>query len=168
MDPSRLRSPPNILKRNHDDPMGGHYGVDKTTDLLKRKYWWSALRKDVHEYIARCTSCQLHKIRRHKPWGTLVPLPVPDTAWRHFSLDFVTDLPKSKNGEGREHDAILVLIDRFTKYVRYLPVNKTITAQKVAELLLEQCFLKQGPPDTMLSDRGSVFTSQFWSIYVTI
>jgi hypothetical protein len=93
----------------------------------------------------------------------LVPLPVPDTAWRHYSLDFVTDLPKSKDDHGNEYDSILVLVDRFSKYVRYLPVTKTITAQRVAELLLKQCFLKHGPPDTLLSDRGSVFTSQFWS-----
>jgi transposase InsO family protein len=42
-------------------------------------------------------------------------------------------------------------------------VSKTITAQGVAKILLKQCFLKIGPPDTLVSDRGSVFTSQFWS-----
>lgn len=153
----------NIMMRNHDDPIGGHYGVDKTVELLQRKYFWPYVRRDVHEYIGRCAACQLNKIRRHKPWGTLVSLPVPNAAWRHYSLDFVTDLPKSKDERGKEYDAILVLVDRFTKYVRYLPVTKTITAQGVADLLLKQCFLKQGPPDTLLSDRGAVFTSQFWS-----
>jgi hypothetical protein len=90
-------------------------------------------------------------------------LPVPTTPWRHFSLDFVTDLPTSEDEQGNKYDSILVLVDRFTKYVRYLPVIKAITAQGVADVLLRQCFLKQGPPDTLLSDRGSVFTSQFWS-----
>jgi transposase InsO family protein len=153
----------NILRKNHDDPMGGHYGVDKTAELLKRKYYWPKLKEDVHEHVHRCPACQLNKIRRHKPWGQLVPMPVPTVAWRHFSLDFVTDLPPSNDQRGNLYDSILVLVDRFTKYVRYLPVTKTITSQGVAELLMEQCFLKQGPPDTLLSDRGSVFTSQFWS-----
>lgn len=153
----------NILRKNHDDLMGGHYGIDKTVEILKRKYHWPYLRRDVHEHVSRCPPCQLNKIRRHKPWGELVPLPVADTAWRHFSLDFVTDLPTSRDAQGNEYDSILVLVDRFSKYVRYLPVSKTITAQGVADLLLRQCFLKQGPPDTLLSDRGSVFTSQFWS-----
>jgi transposase InsO family protein len=153
----------NILLKNHDDPMGGHYGVDRTVDVLKRKYYWPGLRANVHKYIRHCAACQLNKIRRHKPWGELVPLPVASTAWRHFSLDFVTDLPLSKDPQGNEYDSILVLVDRFTKYVRYLPVSKAITAQGIADLLLKQCFLKQGPPDTLLSDRGSVFTSQFWS-----
>jgi hypothetical protein len=152
-----------ILSRNHDDPMGGHYGVEKTAQLLKRKYYWPMLTRDVHEYIRRCPACQLNKIRRHKPWGLLTSLPVPNTAWRHFSLDFVTDLPVSKDTQGNEYDSILVLVDRFSKYVRYIPVTKAITAQRLAETLLKQCFLQQGPPDTLLSDRGSVFTSQFWS-----
>jgi hypothetical protein len=86
-------------------------------------------------------------------------MPVPTVAWRHFSLDFVTDLPPSNNQRGNLYDSILVLVDQFTKYVRYLPVTKTITSQEVAELLIEQCFLKQGPLDTLLSDRGSVFIS---------
>ena len=153
----------NLLIRNHDDPIGGHYGVDKTVAVLKMKYWWPHAKRDVSEYIRRCAACQLNKIRRHKPWGQLVPLPVPDTAWRHYSLDFVTDLPKSQDDQGNTFDAILVLVDRFSKYVRYLPVAKTITAQGVADILLRQCFLKMGPPDTLVSDRGSVFTSQFWS-----
>jgi hypothetical protein len=94
----------------------------------------------------------LNKIRRHKPWGLLAPLPVPDIAWRHYSLDFVTDLLKLRDDYGNEYDLILVLVDRFSKYVWYLSVTKTIMAQRVAELLLKQCFLKHGLPDTLLLD----------------
>jgi hypothetical protein len=57
----------NILIKNHDDPIGGHYSVDKTIDLLKRKYYWPYLRRDVHAYIAKCAACQLNKIRQYKP-----------------------------------------------------------------------------------------------------
>jgi hypothetical protein len=58
----------------------------------------------------------------------LAPLPVPKTAWRHFLLDFVTDLPLLKDKNRNEYNLILVLVDRFTKYVRYLAVTKAITA----------------------------------------
>ncbi|KNG45587.1 gag/polymerase/env polyprotein [Stemphylium lycopersici] len=57
----------NLLIRNHDDPMGGHYGVDKTVAVLKMKYWWPHVKRDVSEYIRWCAACQLNKIRRHKP-----------------------------------------------------------------------------------------------------
>jgi hypothetical protein len=152
-----------IMRKNHDDPLGGHYGVHKTVELLQRKYHWPKLRANVKDYIHHCPTCQLNKTRRHKPWGWLEPLPPPTTPWRHYSLDFVTDLPESKDARGNVYDSILVLIDRFSKYTRYLPVNKTITSRRLADILREQCFLKMGPPDTLLSDRGSVFTSQFWS-----
>lgn len=29
----------NILIKNHNDPIGSHYSVNKTTDLLRRKYY---------------------------------------------------------------------------------------------------------------------------------
>jgi hypothetical protein len=57
----------NILLKNHDNPIGGHYGVDRTVDILKRKYYWPGLRANVHKYIRHCAACQLNKIRRHKP-----------------------------------------------------------------------------------------------------
>lgn len=152
-----------VLSKNHDDPLGGHYGVDKTIELLKQKYHWPQLRKDVHQYVSKCATCQLNKIRRHKPWGLLEPIPPPTAPWRDFSLDFITELPESRDDSGKSHDSVLVLVDRFTKLVRYLPVNKSITATQLADLLFTRCFTKQGPPSSLISDRGSVFTSEFWS-----
>jgi hypothetical protein len=57
-------------------------------------------------------------------------------------MDFITDLPLSKDEQGRIYDSVLVLIDRFSKYVQYLPVNKIINAQALANLIKEKCFLK--------------------------
>lgn len=48
-------------------------------------------------------------------------------------MDFVTGLP-SITFEGRDIDAILVIVDRFTKYCTFLPVYITITALELAEL----------------------------------
>ena len=43
-----------ILTRNHDDPVGGHYGVARTTEVLQRKYFWNRLREDVKKYVRHC------------------------------------------------------------------------------------------------------------------
>ena len=29
-----------IISRHHDDPLAGHFGIDKTKDLVGRKYYW--------------------------------------------------------------------------------------------------------------------------------
>src|SRR5436189_5253164 len=60
-------------------------------------------------------------------------------------------------------DAILVIVDRFTKYVRFFPVSTTTDAADLAELFHNKWELDFGPPHGIVSDRGSLFTSAFWS-----
>jgi transposase InsO family protein len=77
-------------------------------------------------------------------------------------MDFVTGLPPVLHG-GREVDAILVIVDRLTKYVLFFPVSSTVTAPELVELFHNEVELKYGAPAGIVSDRGSVFTSQFWT-----
>lgn len=153
-----------LLRRNHDDPAAGHFGVKKTREVISRKYAWSELGKDVQNYVAECDLCQRHKSHRHKPYGMLQPLPVPTQAWRHYSLDFITDLPPTIV-EGHAYDAVIVLVDRMTKFAQYFPTRKTCDSRALAELLYSSVFLVQGPPDSLVSDRGTVFTSEYWSTF---
>jgi hypothetical protein len=39
------------LQKNHNNPIGGHYSVDKTAELLKRKYYWPKLKEDVYKHV---------------------------------------------------------------------------------------------------------------------
>ena len=77
-------------------------------------------------------------------------------------MDFITDLPPSKQ-KSNVYDKILVMVDRYTKGVRYIPTTKKITAPQLEELLMEEVFLRYSAPDGAVTDRGSVFTSNFWS-----
>src|SRR5215208_4388139 len=42
----------------HDDPTGGHLGINLTMAKLKEKYFWSNMQKDVEFYIKSCYQCQ--------------------------------------------------------------------------------------------------------------
>ena len=77
-------------------------------------------------------------------------------------MDFITDLPPSKR-KGNVYDTILVVVDRYTKGIWYIPTTKKITALQLEELLMEEVFLRFGAPDSAVTDQGSVFTSNFWS-----
>jgi hypothetical protein len=50
-----------ILKSNHDDPVAGHYGIARMTEIIRRKYAWDRLQGDVCEYVSDCNSCQRYK-----------------------------------------------------------------------------------------------------------
>lgn len=77
-------------------------------------------------------------------------------------MDFITGLPLSKR-DACVYDAILVVVDRYTKMARYIPTQKTATAAQLADLFIDQIVRFFGLPQGIVSDRGSVFTSQFWA-----
>ncbi|MCO5589266.1 hypothetical protein L7F22_043232 [Adiantum nelumboides] len=91
-------------------------------------------------------------------YGKLKPLPVPDKPWESIAMDFITDLPRSKNG----NDAIWTIIDRFSKQAHFLPVKKTIKADHMAKIFLAQIFKHHGMPKSIVSDRDPRMTSLFW------
>ena len=72
-------------------------------------------------------------------------------------MDFVTRLPHSKDG----YDSIWVIVDRLTKSAHFLPVKATYPMAKLAKLYIKHIVCLHGVPVSILSDRGSMFTSQF-------
>jgi hypothetical protein len=50
-----------LFKQNHDDLHANHFEYEKTFELLRRKYWWFNMSKDVKEYVISCTKCFLTK-----------------------------------------------------------------------------------------------------------
>ncbi len=152
-----------ILDRYHDAPLAGHFGAEKTQALIQRKYFWPKLARDVGDHVASCSVCAMTKSSRHKPYGKLTSLPAPTHKWKDISLDFVTGLPPSKDWRGHTYDSILVIVDRLTKMSHYIAVDKTLDAEQFAQVLIENLVRYHGLPDSIVTDRGSLFTSQFWS-----
>jgi len=153
-----------VLQMVHDDPLGAHFGVSKTLALLARSYFWPGMRKSVIDYISTCEICQRTKVKRHRPYGELLSLPQPSGKFRELSMDFITDLPPSLDGAGKVCDSLFVVVCRLTKMAKYIPCLKTINAVELADLFLKEIVLSDwGLPEGIVSDRGAVFTSSFWS-----
>jgi hypothetical protein len=150
-----------LLKLCHDDPFAGHYGAARTAELLKRHFHWEQLDADVEQYTRTCDVCQKVKAKRHKPYGELQSLPRPSQPYEELTLDFIVGLPPSKRA-GRVFNAILVVVDRYTKMATYIPTTNHVTAKEVAEHLIEQIVRFRGAPKGIVSDRGPQFTSDFW------
>ncbi len=97
----------------------------------------------------------------HKSYGNLQSLPVLTHQWKNLSMDFITGLPVFTNWKGETYDSILVIIKQLTKMVYYEPVKVTIDAPALAEVIIEVVVQHHDLPDSIISDRGSVFTSKF-------
>src|SRR5262249_1630126 len=117
---------------------------------------------DVRKYCKSCDSCQRMKDGHLPPYGLLQPLPIPEHPWSSISMDFIAQLPKTKNG----HDSIPVFMDRLTKMVHLVPGKTTDNAPHVARQYLNNVFQLHGLSKEIVSDRGSIFTSRFWKAFM--
>ena len=125
---------------------------------LKRNFWWSNMKKDVAEFVAKCLTCQQVKIEHQRPAGVLQPLPIPEWKWDDIAMDFVTGLPPTQKGM----DSIWVIVDRLTKSAHFIPIKKTWGPDRLAELYIQEIVRLHGIPKTIVSDRDGRFVSHFW------
>lgn len=72
-------------------------------------------------------------------------------------MDFIEGLPKS-NGK----DIILVVIDKLTKYAHFIALSHPYSALTVAKKFLDFVVKLHGPSTAIISDRDTIFMSQFW------
>ena len=154
-----------VMKAVHDSPLSGHFGRETTLHKLRHWAYWPGMSTYVREYIRSCDACQRVKPPRHSPYGVLTSLPAPVEPWVHISMDFIVELPPSELPGKRYKDpfnAILVVVDRFSKMGYFLPTWTTITATELAHLFIDTIIKNHGAPESIVSDRGVLFTSAFW------
>ena len=140
----------------HGGGLVEHFGITKTLHTLEARYYWSRLRRDTRRMIGRCTTSVMGKMTKQSA-GQYLPLPVPEYPWQEVSLDFVLGIPRTR----KQHDAILVVVDRFSKMAHFLPCAKTIDAPHTARIFFNEIVLFHGIPCCIVSDRDVRFTSSF-------
>lgn len=146
--PEDLR--PLVLKSLHDDM--GHMGVDRTIDLVRKRFYWPKMSAEVEMKIKTCDRC----VRRKVPQEKAAPL-VNITATRPLELvcmDFLSIEPDSSNTKD-----ILVITDHFTKYAIAIPTANQ-KARTVAKCLWDHVIVHYGIPEKLHSDQGPDFESR--------
>lgn len=145
-----------VLHLFHDTKLGGHRGPKATQELIYRTYYWPRMGATIEDYVTGCDLCQRNNPNRHAKYGLLQPLEVPDRKWTHISYDFITGLPTCE-----EKDAILVVVDRFSKGAHFIPCKTNETAESTAKLFLHNVWKLHGTPESTISDRGTQFNNAF-------
>ena len=131
--PKTLRT--EILEQCHEKM--GHMSINKTQELIGRRYHWPKLYADVTAYVGSCRVCQTQS-KRHK----LAPLIETDIP--NFSLEKVSmDLSGPYGETPRGNQYIVSFVDWLTNWPEAyaIPDEK---AQTVSELILTEIFIRYG------------------------
>lgn len=152
--PARLQ----FLREYHDCVSAAHPGRDRTYSRLSRYLYWPGMSKDVKRYVASCEMCQRAKSGKFRN-GLLQPLPVPKRPWQDISMDLITGLPVTADG----NDAVFTFVDRLTKCVHLVPVRSTLNAEGAAKVYINTVFKLHGLSRSIVCDRDPRFTAKFFT-----
>ncbi|GBG89206.1 hypothetical protein CBR_g48914 [Chara braunii] len=126
-------------------------------------YAWCEKCETAFQALKEALVCQRTKVHRHKPYGLLRPLPIPDGPGESISIDF-TDMGKVSAAENSQ---VTVIVDRFSKFLNLIPFPPHAPAELVIEEFHQQYILQFGVPKTIVSDRDTRFINKDWKDFTS-
>ena len=129
----------------------GHLGIERTTRLLKDRFYWPGMENDIEDYVKTCPRCLKFKAIQERAELNIIDVTRP---LELVHIDFLTiEAPKKDKDVN-----ILVVTDHFTRYAQAY-VTRLQTAPVVANTLWEKFFVHYGFPEKILPDQGRNFES---------
>ena len=147
-----------IAKSCHDSKIAGHFGQEKTLELIKLDFYWKRITHWINDYVRSCTTCQQAKAPRQARFELLSLLQMPYAAWASTSIDFIMQLPNSAG-----YTQIMVVVDRFTNMAHFIGLQENATAKEVAEAFLKEVWKLHELLSEIISDMDAKFAGEFWA-----
>ena len=142
-----------VLEACHNNV--GHLGIERTLSLLRDRFYWSNMTKDVENYVKSCPHYLRFKKLPEK--ATLNPIETSRPLELVY-IDYLT-IEAPKTSRSQKDVNILIVTDHFTRYSQaYMTPNQK--ASTVAKMLWDRFFVHYGFPEKILSDQGRNFESK--------
>ncbi|XP_030621125.1 uncharacterized protein K02A2.6-like [Chanos chanos] len=145
--PSKLRS--RVLENLHE----GHLGTVKMKSLARSYVWWPGIDKQIEDLTKGCSGC--HRVQNAPPQAPLHPWEWPSAPWQRVHIDFAGPFMNSM---------FLIVVDAHSKWPEVIPMKSTTSEKTIAAL--RSIFSRNGVPELIVSDNGSQYTSEEFSLFM--
>jgi len=139
-----------------DDIHAGSCGNHAASRTLVGKafrvgFYWPTAVADAEKLVRHCEECQFFAKRTHVPAHEIQTIPSswPFACW---GLDMIGPFKPAPGN----FKFVFVLIDKFSKWIEYMPLVKA-TSEKAVEFL-DQIIHRFGIPNSIITDLGTQFT----------
>jgi len=149
----------NVIRSAHEEY--GHLGMEKTSEVILRTFWFPNLREKVKNFISNCLKCISYSPVSGKKEGELHPIPKTLIPFDTIHIDHYGPLEKT----GKKNKYLFVIIDAYTKFVRLYPYKTTNTVEVTKHM--SDYFRCYSEPRRVVSDRGAAFTSSAFKEFLT-
>jgi hypothetical protein len=143
-----------IVQSCHDAPLAGYAGKNGTLELVQRQYWWPRMASFITNYVEGCDKCQQYRKDYH-PTVPIQPQEVPEGPWQTIGIDLIIGLPTSHG-----KNAIMMVVDHFTKQVHLYPITDSLTANGVVDIYFYKVFPLHRFPKKIISNQGPQFAAR--------
>jgi len=115
----------NVIRSVHEEY--GHFGVEKTSEVILRTFWFPNLREKVRSFISNCLKCISYSPVYGKKEGKLHHIPKTPIPFYTIHIDHYGTIEKT----GKKNKYLFLIIDAFTKFVRLYPCKTTNTVEVI-------------------------------------
>ncbi|WMV09139.1 hypothetical protein MTR67_002524 [Solanum verrucosum] len=150
-----------ILEEAHGSRNSIHPRAAKMYRDLREVYWWNGMKQDIAGFVAKCPNCQQVKAEHQRPGGLSQDIVIPTWKWEDVNMDFIVGFSRTR----RQHDSIWLIVDRMTKSSHFIPVKVSFLAEDYTKFYIKEIVKLHGVPSSIISDRGTKFTSHFWEAF---
>ena len=152
MIPTKYKSA--VLDQYHDQCC--HWGIEKTFGLIRNKYHWIGLYRDVLDYVSHCITFKVRAMKKNKtPLEEMDEVQYPGRKW---GLDLCGPYPEASSGARY----ILTAVELYSGWpeVWALPNKKT---ENIVQLVLDELIPRFSCGEKIVTDNGPEFKSQLFA-----
>ena len=150
------------IREHHNESLQSHFDVIKTIQLLRQNCQFSNMRQRIETYVKKCLNCQQNKHVTHVKYEEIQYMKSSKAPWDEVSMNFITKLSKSKNSTNEEaYDAILVMIDRLTKYCHIILFKEIYNVEQLKYIVLNRLIRYQKISRGLINDKDKLFTFNY-------